>query len=109
MDAGDRRTMKESDRGCTRLVDSLVQLSAEHRSRETSVLTRRGIRSAVLRGLRPGGTAPFGFRIEDRRLAVEEGEAAVIREMAKLRSGIISARSMPTWSWSLAVTVYQSH
>jgi len=63
-------------------IESLDQAYSEILAEEV----RRGMTEAVRRGRRPGGIAPFGYRMTDAVMEIRDDEAAVIRLIAELRN-----------------------
>lgn len=90
-----------------RLVGAQLAAVNAYQRRRVSVDTRRTLREAVTgKHHWSGGQAPFGFRLVEKRLEVDEAEAGVVREIARLRldeglglvrlAAHLNARNVPT-------------
>ena len=61
------------------ILESLLEGLAEYYSAELSQKVRRGMNKSRQKGLFTGGYVPYGYKIVDKRVVVEEEEAKVIR------------------------------
>lgn len=61
------------------ILESLYEAMAESYSRRLSKVVARGMRETALKGLSTGGHIAFGYRVEDHRLVIDEGEASAVR------------------------------
>jgi len=59
----------------------MMWVLSEYYSKNLSKEVRKGHREIALKGLHNGGPAPFGFRIVDQKLVIEETEAVWVRKM----------------------------
>ena len=62
------------------LMESLMEGMAEFYSANLSQNIRRGNRESADKGQKLGGPAPFGYRVEDKKLVVDGAEAEIVRE-----------------------------
>jgi len=67
-----------------RLTLNMLMSFAEFEREMTAERTRDKIAASRRRGKWTGGPVPYGYRAEDKRLVVEEHEAAIVREMFAL-------------------------
>ena len=71
----------------------MMWVLSEYYSKNLAKEVRKGHREVALKGLHNGGPAPFGFRLVDRKLVIEESEAVWVRKMydaALNRKGFLS-------------------
>ena len=61
------------------ILEAVLEAMAEEYSRQLSQNVRRGIRQNAEKHLTIGGYAPLGYRVEDKRLVVDEKEAEIVR------------------------------
>ncbi len=61
------------------ILEGLLESMAEYYSANLSKHVKRGQRESVLKGQHIGGTPPFGFKIENKRLVAHEHNAPIIR------------------------------
>ena len=66
------------------LMESVSDGWNEYYSAELSRKVKRGLRESVAKGKSIGGYRPLGYRIEDGRYAIDEGEAEAVREIYRL-------------------------
>ena len=59
----------------------MMWVLSEYYSKNLSKEVRKGHKELALKGLHNGGPAPFGFRVVDKRLVIEETEAFYVRKM----------------------------
>lgn len=61
------------------ILESIYEAMAESYSRRLSKVVMRGMRETAIKGLSTGGNVSFGYKIEDHRLVIDEGEATAVR------------------------------
>lgn len=61
------------------LLEAILEAMAEEYSRQLSQNVRRGMRQNAEKGLSLGGSTLFGYRLQDKRYAIDEHEAQVVR------------------------------
>ena len=61
------------------ILESIYEAMAESYSRRLSKVVARGMRETAIKGLSTGGNISFGYKIEDHRLVIDEGEATAVR------------------------------
>ena len=61
------------------ILESLLEGMAEYYSAELAQKVRRGRHETRLKGYFPGGAVLYGYRLENKKLIIEEQEATVIR------------------------------
>ena len=54
---------------------------AEYYSAELSQKVKRGMYETLKKGLYPGGVVPFGYRVENKRVYINEEEAEIVRSI----------------------------
>ena len=59
----------------------MMWVLSEYYSKNLSKEVRKGHREVALKGLHNGGPAPFGYRIVDKKLVIEESEAMWVRKI----------------------------
>lgn len=62
-----------------RLVEGILEMMAEMYSQDLSQKVKRGIRESLLKNNFIGGTAPYGYKIVDKKLVIDEETAPVMR------------------------------
>ncbi|GHV02588.1 recombinase RecD [Clostridia bacterium] len=62
-----------------RLVEGLLEMMAEMYSHDLSQKVKRGLKESALKGTFTGGNLLYGYKVIDKRIAVDEPKAAVIR------------------------------
>lgn len=65
------------------ILEAVLEASAEYYSVDLSQKIKRGSRESALKGQFPGGTVPLGYKLIDRRLAVNEDKAPIIQYIFK--------------------------
>lgn len=61
------------------ILEAILEAMAEMYVKQLSQNVTRGMREAALQGRHASGTAPYGYRIEDKKLVIVPEEAAVVR------------------------------
>lgn len=61
------------------ILEAVLEAMAEEYSRQLSQNVRRGIRQNAEKHLTIGGYTPLGYRVENKRLVVDEKEAEIVR------------------------------
>ena len=61
------------------ILEGLLESMAEYYSANLSKHVRRGLRESVINGTWTGGAAPFGYKVVDKKLVVDEDKATAIR------------------------------
>lgn len=61
------------------ILEAVLEASAEYFSRDLAKKVRRGHRENARKGLNNGGTTPFGYRLEKKRLVIDENRAPIVR------------------------------
>lgn len=61
------------------ILEAVLEAMAETYSRQLSQNVRRGMNETALKGNSVGGTIPLGYRVENKKLVVDEREAAIVR------------------------------
>ena len=61
------------------ILESLLEGMAEYYSAELSQKVKRGLRESRLKGQYTGGAVPYGYRVENKKVYVNEDEAKIIR------------------------------
>lgn len=61
------------------ILESLLEGMAEYYSAELAQKVKRGRHETRLKGLFPGGVVMYGYRLENRKLVVDENQAEVVR------------------------------
>ena len=65
------------------ILESLLEGMNQYYSAELSQKVKRGLRETRIKGLYQGGTRPYGYRLENRKLCIDENEASVVRYIFK--------------------------
>lgn len=68
------------------LLEAVLEASAEMYSSQLGENAARGMRENALKGLTTGGNIPLGYRIEDKRLVLDEQKARIVRYIYSLRA-----------------------
>lgn len=63
------------------LVESLLEAFAELYSKDLSQKVKRGIRENFLKGLTIGGIPPFGYKVENKKMIIDEEKAQAVKIM----------------------------
>ena len=63
------------------ILESLLEGMAEYYSAELSQKVRRGLNESRQKGLFTGGTIPYGYKVENKRIVVNEEEAQIVRQI----------------------------
>jgi len=61
------------------ILEAVLEASAEYYSLELSQKIKRGYRESMLKGNYTGSTAPIGYKLENKKLVVDEEKAHVIK------------------------------
>lgn len=61
------------------ILESMLEGMAEYYSAELSQKVKRGMRETRLKGLYQGGGVPYGYKVENRRIVINESTAEIIR------------------------------
>lgn len=61
------------------ILEAVLEASAEYYSRDLSKKTKRGLRESALKGYYISTFYPYGFKIVDKRLVVDENQAPMVR------------------------------
>ena len=62
-----------------RLLESVLEGLNQYYSMELSQKVKRGMKETRLKGLWQGGTMPYGYKAENRKVIIDESEAEVVR------------------------------
>ena len=65
------------------ILESLLEGMNQHYSAELSQKVKRGMREKRLKGNYQGGGVPYGYKVEDRKIVIDEPNAEVVRYMYK--------------------------
>lgn len=65
------------------ILESVLEGFAEYYSKQLSMNVKRGVRENFLNGEFYGGTRPLGYKIVDKKVHIDEEEAAVVRHIFK--------------------------
>jgi DNA invertase Pin-like site-specific DNA recombinase len=88
------------------ILEAVLEAQAEYYSVDLSQKVRRGQRETILKGNFLGGFVPYGFKVENKKLAIDEERAAAVRYFfaeyaaGKPKKQIIAelnARGVPSW------------
>ena len=63
------------------ILESIYDAMAEAYSRRLSKVVSRGMRETAMKGLSTGGAIPLGYKIEGKKLVIDENEAAIVRSI----------------------------
>ena len=66
------------------ILESLLEGMAEYYSANLSQNVKRGFRENALKGKWNGGAVPFGYKVVDHRLAIDEESAPIVRLMFEM-------------------------
>jgi len=61
------------------ILEAVLEASAEYYSLELSQKIRRGCRESALKGQFVGGSVPIGYKLQDKRLVIDEEKAPIIK------------------------------
>lgn len=61
------------------ILEAMLEGMAEYYSANLSVNVKRGMRETVLKGRFPGGPVPFGYRLQDGKLYIDDKNAPAVR------------------------------
>lgn len=61
------------------ILEAVLEASAEYYSRELSQKVKRGLRESALKGTFTGGTPPIGYKVEGKKVVIDEEKAPIIR------------------------------
>lgn len=63
------------------ILEAILEAMAEEYSRQLSQNVRRGLHESALKGNSVGGTIPLGYKLENKKLVIDEREADIVRYM----------------------------
>ena len=63
------------------LMEGLLEMFAEMYSKDLSQKVKRGIRENFLKGLTIGGTPPYGYKVENKRIMIDDQKAEAVKIM----------------------------
>lgn len=63
------------------ILEGLLESMAEYYSANLSQNVRRGLRESIAKGNYCGGTVPYGYRVENKKLVIDDKTAPMIRYM----------------------------
>ena len=66
------------------ILESMIEGMAEYYSANLSQNVKRGFRENALKGKWNGGAVPFGYKVVDHRLAIDEESAPIVRLMFEM-------------------------
>ena len=66
------------------ILESMIEGMAEYYSANLSQNVKRGFRENALKGKWNGGAVPFGYKVVDHKLAIDEGSAPIVRLMFEM-------------------------
>ena len=66
------------------ILESMIEGMAEYYSANLSQNVKRGFRENALKGKWNGGAIPFGYKVVDHRLAIDEESAPIVRFMFEM-------------------------
>ena len=61
------------------ILESIYEAMDEAYSRRLSRITKRGMRETAAKGLWTGGNVPLGYRVEEKKLVIDEHESRAVR------------------------------
>lgn len=61
------------------ILEAILEANAEYYSANLAQNVRRGMRESAQKGNSTGGTIPLGYKIEDKRLVIDEKTAPIVR------------------------------
>ena len=61
------------------ILESMLEGMAEYYSAELSQKVKRGMRETRLKGLYQGGGVPYGYKVENRKIVINESTAEIVR------------------------------
>lgn len=61
------------------ILEAILEAMAEEYSRQLSQNVRRGLHESALKGNSVGGTIPLGYKLECKKLVIDEREAEIVR------------------------------
>lgn len=76
------------------ILEAILEAMAEMYVKQLSQNVTRGMREAALQGHHASGTAPYGYRIEDKKLVIVPEEAAVVRYVFEEYAKGVSKREL---------------
>ena len=68
------------------ILESIYEAMAESYSRRLSRIVTQGMRETAMKGLSTGGKIPFGLKVVDRMIAIDEDSAPAIRYLFEARA-----------------------
>ena len=63
------------------ILEGLLKSMAEYYSANLAQNVRRGIRESIAKGNFCGGTVPYGYKVQDKKLVIDDKTAPMIRYM----------------------------
>ncbi len=63
------------------ILESMLEALAEYYSKELSVKVRRGLTQSALNGTFTGGLPPFGYKVIDKKVMIDEDKAPIIKKI----------------------------
>ena len=79
------------------ILESMIEGMAEYYSANLSQNVKRGFRENALKGKWNGGAIPFGYKVVDHRLAIDEGSAPIVRLMFDMCADGKTAKEVYTY------------
>lgn len=76
------------------ILEAILEAMAEMYVKQLSQNVTRGMREAALQGRHASGTAPYGYKIEDKKLVIVPEEAAVVRYVFEEYAKGVSKREL---------------
>lgn len=79
------------------ILESVLEGMAEYYSANLSQNVKRGLRIAVQNKTFTGGTPPYGYKVVDRHVEIDEKTAPIVQEVFKKYSDGISKKDIVKW------------
>lgn len=79
------------------ILESMIEGYAEYYSVELGQKVRRGIKESSLKGQYTGGKVPFGYKVENKKVYVEESEAEIVKKMFEDYCNGKSIKEIKNW------------
>ena len=79
------------------IMESMFEAYAEYYSAELSQKVKRGMRESRLKGNFTGGNVMYGFKIVDKKVTINEPEAAIVRKMYEEYAGGKTVKEILDW------------
>ncbi len=61
------------------IIEAIYEAMDEAYSKRLSKITKRGMREAAMKGLCTGGNIPFGYKVENRKLVIDDASAPTVK------------------------------